>query len=102
MDHKQRPYRGFPRKIALRPPIREYSNLDTSSGELKANCGINYFYGKEPIEKFKEIILTKMKKYGIQSSIMTMLYMKRLNLVTKEKVKKAAEEKLKNEKDWKY
>ena len=31
-----------------------------------------------------------------------MLYMKRLNLVTKEKVKKAAEEKLKNEKDWKY
>ena len=28
--------------------------------------------------------------------------MKRLNLVTKEKVKKAAEEKLKNEKDWKY
>ena len=42
-----------------------------------------------------------MTKYGIQSSILTMLYMGRLYLVTKEKVKKATEGKLKNEEDWK-
>ena len=42
-----------------------------------------------------------MRKYGIQSSILTMLHMRRLNLVTKETVKKAAEGKLQNDADWK-
>ena len=41
-----------------------------------------------------------MRKYEIQSSILTMLHMLRLNLVTKEKVKKAYEGKLKNDDDW--
>ena len=40
-------------------------------------------------EKLKEVILTEMRKYGIQSSILTMLKMYRRNLVTKEKVKKS-------------
>ena len=61
-------------------------------------CG-DYYFERE--EKLKEIILTKMRKYGIQSSLLTMLYMARWNLVTKETVKKAAEGKLKNEKLWK-
>ena len=61
-------------------------------------CGIHYFWNRE---KLKEMILTKMSKYGIQSSIMTMLMMSRWNLVTKEKVKKAAEGKLKTDSDWK-
>ena len=47
-----------------------------------------------------EMILTKMRKYGIQSSILTKLYMTRLKLVTKEKVKKAAQGKLKNDPHW--
>ena len=61
-------------------------------------CGQYYFWYNI---RLKAIILTKMKKYGIQSSILTMLMMWRLNLVTKEKVKKAAEGKLKNEETWK-
>ena len=47
-----------------------------------------------------EMILTKMRKYGIQSSILTKLYMTRLKLVTKEKAKKAAQGKLKNDPFW--
>ena len=41
-----------------------------------------------------------MRKYGIQASILTMLYMERLHLVTKEKVKKAYKGELKNDGDW--
>ena len=63
-------------------------------------CGL-HFHNKERGDKLKEIILTKMRKYGIQSSILTMLQMVRYNLVTKEKVKKAAEGKLKNDLEWK-
>ena len=65
-------------------------------------CGFHYLYPKERREKLKEIISRKMRKYGIKSSILTMLYMARLNLVTQEKVKKAAEGKLKNERYWKH
>ena len=42
-----------------------------------------------------------MGKYGIQSSILTLMQMWRLNLVTKETTKKGAEGQLKNEKYWK-
>ena len=61
-------------------------------------CGLHYLFEHKKLE---EIILTKMRKYGIQSSILTMLNMERWKLVTKEKVKKAAEGKLKNENGWK-
>ena len=54
----------------------------------------------DEFEKLKEIILVKMQKYGIQSSILTTLRMYRRNLITKEKSKQAAEGKLKNEPDW--
>ena len=63
-------------------------------------CGFYYMSSQERTEQLKEMILTKMRKYGIQSSILTILNMGRLNLVTKEKVKKAAEGKLKNDPDW--
>ena len=68
-------------------------------------CNANYFdgdyyYSEEEFEKFKEIILEKMQKYGIQSSILTMLCMERRYLITKEKSKQAAEGKLKNEPIW--
>ena len=63
-------------------------------------CGFEYFVYKEQTRKLRRMFLTKMRKYGIQSSILTMLYMRRLKLVTKEKVKKAAEGKLKNEPAW--
>ena len=56
-------------------------------------CGFGF-------EKLKEIILKKMREYGIQSSILTMLRMHRENLITKEKSKQAAEGKLKNEPGW--
>ena len=59
-------------------------------------CGHYYFYD----QKLKEIILRKMRKYGLQSSIVTRLYMTRYKLVTKEKVKKAYEGKLENESGW--
>ena len=65
-------------------------------------CGDYYFWNEKQEDKLKEMILAKMRKYGIHSSILTMLWMYRWNLVTKEKVKKAAEGKLKNDEDWKH
>ena len=64
-------------------------------------CGWDSLLEEEQTMKLKEIILAKMRKYGIESSTLTMLHMVRRNLVTKEKVKKAAEGKLKNDPDWK-
>ena len=58
-----------------------------------------FSYGFD-FKKFKEIILKKMRKYGIQSSLLTILYMQRSRLITKEKSKQAAEGKLKNDPDW--
>ena len=58
-------------------------------------CGSYYFSHDE---KLRKMFLTKMKKYGIQSSILTRLYMRRRNLVTEEKVIKA----YKGDEDWKY
>merc|ERR1712126_336966 len=49
---------------------------------------------------FKKMFLTRMKKYGIQSSILTMLIIGRYNLITKEKAKDASKGKLKNEELW--
>ena len=60
-------------------------------------CGEYYFevfQGNEHTEKFKEIILSKMRKYGIQFSILTMLLMQRQNLITKEKAKRYYQEKI--------
>ena len=59
-------------------------------------CGDHYHHepkycNHEPKEKLKKIILAKMRKFGIQSSILTMLHMRRFRLVTKETTKKAAE-----------
>ena len=63
-------------------------------------CAGSYF--NEDFNKFKEIILKKMREYGIPSSILTTLRMDRKNLITKEKSKQAAEGKLKNERGWMY
>ena len=79
------------------------SIFDFGKNDLMAHfiyCGSHYFYRKEQRQKLEKMILTKMKKYGIQSLVLTMLWMMRRNLVTKEKVKKAAG-KLKNEDLWK-
>lgn len=48
-------------------------------------------------EDVEKIFLTKMTKYGIQSSVLTMLTMQRMHLITKEKAKKTAEGKLKEQ-----
>ena len=60
-------------------------------------CGYHY---NAVQKKLNEMILTKMRKYEIQSSILTMLVMERWHLVTKEKVKRAAGGELKNEIWW--
>ena len=60
--------------------------------------GGNYYY--EEFKKLKEIFLKKMREYGISSAILTTLEMTRMNLITKEKSKQAAEGKLKNDPDW--
>ena len=52
-------------------------------------------------KNLKKLILTKMRKYGLPSSIFTTLRMTRVNLMTKEKSKQAVEGKLKNDPDWK-
>ena len=53
-------------------------------------------------EKLKELVLIKMQKYGIQSSILTTLHMRRQYLITKEKARQAAEGKLMNDPDWRF
>ena len=63
--------------------------------------GLHYLFGKESRNRLREILLKEMRKYGIQSGILTMLHMFRWKLVTKEKVKQAYEGKLKNEEEWK-
>ena len=45
-------------------------------------------------QKLKEIILTSMRKYGIQMALLTILYMERLHLITKEKYKQVYDGKL--------
>ena len=62
-------------------------------------CNGDSFYVGE-FKKLREIILKKIQNYGIPSSILTMLYMERINLITKEKSREAAEGKLKNEPGW--
>ena len=63
-----------------------------------------YYYNRSyRLENFGKMFLKKMKEYGIQSSILTMLYMRRENLITKEKAKDASEGKLcrlENYADW--
>ena len=49
-------------------------------------CG-SYYFDSPRDENFKKIILKKMKKFGIQSSMLTMLNMMRFNIVTEEKAK---------------
>lgn len=56
-----------------------------------------YYYSPE----LQDIFLKKMRKYGIQSALLTTLCMLRKNLITKEKAKQAAEGKLKNDSIWK-
>ena len=61
-------------------------------------CGGYYLdYDEDDLEK---MILSSMKKYGLQSTILTTLLMSRQNLITKEKSKEAYQGKLKNEDDW--
>ena len=104
---------NWPKKFCIRSK-KETNDLDIFDAGVKSisdfgkddlmhfiYCGYHYLRSVRR-EKLKEIILTKMRKYGIESSILTMLYMVRWKLVTKEKVKKAAEGKLKNDADWKY
>ena len=51
-----------------------------------------YCYGKygPDVEQLKILLQSKMRKYGIQSAILTMLFMFRKNLITKEKAKAIA------------
>ena len=64
-------------------------------------CGIHYAV-RDRREQLQEIILKNMKKYGIQSSVLTLMVTWRNCLMTKEKVQKAYEGKLKNDKNWNF
>ena len=77
------------------------SNFDFGSNYLIPHfiyCGVHYFNKNNVLVKW---LREKMSKYGIQSSILTMLHFIRWNLITKEKAKSASKGKLKNEKSWK-
>ena len=69
--------------------------------ELKPHfiyCG--HYYMSDRFTNFKKMFLKKMKKFGIQSSMLTLLSMERRNLITKEKAKEASEGKLYDKFDW--
>ena len=57
----------------------------------------SYHYNEE---KLRYTLLEKLAKYEIQFAFLTTLRMRRIHLITKEKAKKASEEKLKNERGW--
>ena len=78
--------------------VTEYGNNDLVAHFIY--CGYHYFASLNRYDRLKEIFLTNMRQYGIQSGILTMLYTSRWYLITKEKVKKAYEGKLINDEDW--
>ena len=55
-------------------------------------CGNHYSGNKEVQLQLQDIFLEKMKKHGVQSSMLTLLSLSRSHLVTKEQVKKAYKE----------
>ena len=64
-------------------------------------CGEHYgqilYGGHQNPAKLKDRILTKMRKFGIQSSIVSHLHMRRLRLLTKEKAKKGQNGEMRND-----
>ena len=62
-------------------------------------CGNSVSLGTY-FNNLKRIILLTMKKYQIQSLFLTSLKMTKMNLITKERAKKAYEGKLKNDPNW--
>ena len=57
------------------------SILDFGKDELVPHfiyCGSYYFWTESNSSKLREIFLTKMKRYGIQSAIFTVLFMSRV------------------------
>ena len=57
-------------------------------------CGNHYSGNKEVQLQLQDIFLEKMKKHGVQSSMLTLLSLSRSHLVTKEQVKKAYKDSL--------
>ena len=65
-------------------------------------CG-NYYGNNlesDRVENFKKLILKKMKKFEIESSMLTMLDMWRLKLVTEEKAEEAWDGMLEDDAEW--
>ena len=73
--------------------------IDFGNDEMMPHFIYCYIYSF-CFKQLKKLILSRMKIYGIQSSILTGLQMYRRELVTKEKSKEAYEGKLKNEYLW--
>ena len=80
--------------------VSEFGNDDLVTHFIY--CGDHYHWTNESTDRLREIFLTNMRQYGIQSGILTLLLMSRWHLITKEKVKKAYEGKLNNAEDWKH
>ena len=79
--------------------IKSINNLGKDNSMLHMiYCGEYYFDSELLLEK---MIVIKMRKYGIQSSILSYLSTHRENLITREKCKLAYQGKLKNVQGWK-
>ena len=76
----------------------DFGNNDSTTHLIY--CG-DYYFRKSSGEKLQKNFLTKMKKYEMESSVLTMMVVWRKNLITKEKVKMAYNGKLKNDINWK-
>ena len=77
-----------------------YAAVESAKEELEPHfiyCG---WYYQNRIQKFQIMFLTKMKRYGIKSCKVIMVWMYRLNVITKEKAKQASKGKLENDADW--
>ena len=72
---------------------------DVGNSDLMTHF-IYCLYHLRPYKNLKSLFMKNMRKYEIQSAVLTVLLMDRLDLITKEKQIQLYEGKLKNDEDW--
>ena len=75
------------------------SITDVGNSDLMTHF-IYCLYHLRPYKNLKSLFMQNMRKYEIQSLVLTVLLMDRVNLITKEKQTQLYEGKLKNDEDW--
>ena len=81
--------------------IKAFADFENDGSVLHCIYCADHFFDASRIEVMRFVFLVLLKKYKIESLIMTFLIMRRENLITKEEVEKAYVGILNNNDDWK-